>query len=272
MNKSIRLSFIGYGNMGRVFVEAIAKAEIVSSKQIIVADPRAEKLEQLHREWGVKTTTNNQEAVREAGIVLLAVKPQQMRDVLQEFKDVVQPQALVISIAAGFTISSIAQALERENQPIIRVMPNLAATVGKSVSGWIANSHVSDEQKKTTKQLLQAVGMEFVVDSEEMLDVVTAVSGSGPAYYYYFTEALIDGAKKLGMGEKEATELAVQTFVGAATLLESSRRSPGELRAAVTSKGGTTEAALKVLAERDFKQLITDALLSAKQRAFELRT
>lgn len=267
-----KLCIIGYGNMGTAFLAGLLQKQVLSAGCVTVADPHQETLDMLKKEWGVTVTTDNREAVIEADVILLAVKPQQMRGVLREIKNTIQPHALSMSIAAGFTIESITNALEKPDQPIVRVMPNLAATVGKSVSGWIANSHVSDEQKKDTKQLLQAVGTEFIVDTEEMLDVVTAVSGSGPAYYYYFTEAVIEAAKKLGVGEVQAVEIAIETFLGAAELLKQSRKTPAELRAAVTSKGGTTEAAVSFLEKQSFSSLMTEALKTARDRAKQLRT
>ncbi len=264
-------SLIGYGNMGKAFLDGMLRKNVFSSQKIIVADPSAEKLVHLAKE-GIQGTTNNTEAVKEADIVFLAVKPQQMGGVLQEIKNAIKLDTLIISIAAGFAIDSMTNALEKPNQPIVRVMPNLAATVGKSVSGWIASSHVSDEQKMTTKTLLQAVGTEFIVDTEETLDVVTAISGSGPAYYFYFTEALIEAGKTLGMEETQAIQTATQTFLGAAELLKQSGKSPQELRMAVTSKGGTTEAAVSFLEKQSFFSLILGALQKARDRALQLRT
>lgn len=267
-----KLCIIGYGNMGKAFLVGLLQKQVISAGLVTVADPHQEKLDMLNKEWGVAVTTDNREAVIEADVILLAVKPQRMRSVLEEIKNAIQPHALSMSIAAGFTIGSMTSVLERPNQPIVRVMPNLAATVGKSVSGWIANSHVSDEQKKDTKQLLEAVGTEFIVDTEEMLDVVTALSGSGPAYYYYFIEAFIEAAKKLGMEEAQAMQTATQTFLGAAELLKHSGKSPQELRMAVTSKGGTTEAAVLFLEKQSFSSLMAEALKIARDRAKQLRT
>lgn len=267
-----KLTIIGCGNMGAAFAEGLLSKKVFDVASVTVTDAYEEGLKKFAEKWLVATTADNVQAVKNADVVLLAVKPQQLRDVLGLIKDALKKDALLFSIAAGFSIASIADAIGKKDQPIVRVMPNLAAKVGKSVSAWIPNAAVTDEQKSCVKAMLGAIGIEFTVTSEEKLDAVTALSGSGPAYFYYFVESLIEAGKALGFSEEEAGKLAIQTFHGAAALLAESGKTPGELRAAVTSKGGTTEAAVSVFEEKTFFDVVQSAMRAAKKRAETLRT
>lgn len=266
-----KLTIIGGGNMGQAFAEGLLRNKVFSPANLMITDVNQDKLQTVQRKWKVEITTNNRQAVDNAETVLLAVKPQQLKNVLTEIKATLNPTTLLVSIAAGFTIDSIQKAINRKTQPIVRVMPNLAAKVGQSVSAWKANRAVNNQQKKIVKEMLAAIGTELEVETEARLDTITAVSGSGPAYFFYFVESLISGAKKLGLSEKEATQLALQTFYGAAELLKKDSRSPSQLRQTVTSKGGTTAAALKVFEEKKFSEIIFQALKAAENRAKELK-
>lgn len=265
------LAIIGYGTMGQAFLQGLLQHHVLLPEQIIVAGPDEQKLARVHQQWGVTVTMDNAQAVATAQRVLLAVKPQQLRQVLTELQSVLSPQTLLISVAAGFSIPSITAAVGNAQQPVVRVMPNLAATVGMSASGWLANQAVTAEHKTWVKRILQAVGTEFSVASEEMLDVVTAVIGSGPAYYYYFTEAIHAAAVQEGMGSAQAAQLVQQTFLGAATLLQQSGKTSEELRKAVTSKGGTTEAALREMELGQLRKTVGHAIRAARRRATQLK-
>ena len=267
-----KLAIIGCGNMGQAFAEGILKARVFRATDVIVTDASRQKLEAMKIKWKVNGTQDNTKAVKQADIILLAVKPQHMSEVLVSFKDSLKPHELILSIAAGYSISSIEKQLGSKRFPIVRIMPNLAAKVGMSISAWIGNSHVTKAQKGIVQTILSAVGEQMEVKSEDMLNSVTAVSGSGPAYVFYFVEALIQSAVQLGFSPKEAELLVHHTLYGATGLLKDSTLGAQGLRSAVTSKGGTTEAAIAHLEKENFSRIIHEALVQAKKRANELRS
>jgi pyrroline-5-carboxylate reductase len=260
------IGFIGAGNMAEALIKGIITARLYKPANIFISDVRPQRLKQLTKKYKVKPTRNNSELVRKADIVVLSVKPQNMADALASIKGVVNNKKLVISIAAGVKTSRIAKLLG--SIAIVRTMPNTPALVGEGVSALFANAKAKPKLGKA-KSIFSAVGKTIVVNDEDLIDAVTAVSGSGPAYYFLLMEEMIKAAVKLGLPKDAAKDLVLQTAKGAA-LLAGQGENPSELRQKVTSRGGTTEAALKVLAEGKFGSLIKAAIKKARNRSREL--
>lgn len=264
------IGFIGGGNMAEALIKGIIAAGLYSPRDIFVSDIRAERLKELGEKYNVATAGNNAEVAKKADIVVLSVKPQNMDDALESIKGVLKEDVLVISIAAGVKTEKIASVLG--DKAIVRVMPNTPALVGEGASALYPNDKARAELEKA-KSLFSAVGRAVVVDNEELMDAVTAVSGSGPAYYFFLMEQMIHSAARLGLPEGLSRELVLQTAKGAAILaVESAGKgeSPADLRRKVTSPGGTTEAALKVFSAGNLESTISKAIEQARDRSREL--
>lgn len=261
------IGFIGGGNMAEALIRGILKGMgSVKPEDIIVSEPRDERRRYLSETYKVKTTSSNKEATRLSKIIILAVKPQNMESVLEEIKDLIDPDKLIVSIAAGITISYIQSKLKTER--IIRVMPNTPALIGEGISVYSLCECFTGREVDLVKEILMSVGRAISLP-EKYMDAVTALSGSGPGFIAYFVEAMIEAGIKTGLSEEVAKELTIQTLSGTSRLLETGL-SPQRLREMVTSPGGTTQAGLNVLNTRDFKGLITETILAAKKRAEEL--
>lgn len=264
------IGFIGSGNMAEALIKGIIAAGLYRPQNVMIADVRGERLEQLAAEYNVRPVENNTALTGSADVVVLSIKPQNMDEVLNEIKGTLKDGCLVISIAAGITTAKITGALG--NVPIVRVMPNTPALVGEGASALFAKD-VSAEAMALALKVFGAVGKAVVVDSEELIDAVTAMSGSGPAYYFLLMEEMIKAGQSLGLDEATAKELVLQTAKGAALLAEQADgrgETAAQLRRKVTSPGGTTEAALKVFSDQEFGQLVTTALTAARDRSKEL--
>lgn len=264
------IGFIGGGNMAEAVIRGVISAQVYSPSEVIVSDIRTERLDHLASEYKVTAAESNTALVQKADVVVLSVKPQNIRDVLDEIKGTVKKDTLIISIAAGVTTAKIAGVLG--DVPIIRVMPNTPALIGQGASA-LYSGNAPKEAMGLALKIFSAVGKAVVVESEELIDAVTAVSGSGPAYFFLLTEEMIKAGEKLGLSSDAAKELVLQTAKGAALLAESADvqgETPAELRKKVTSPGGTTEAAIKVFAEKQFGEMVTDALTAAANRSKEL--
>ena len=264
------IGFIGGGNMAEALIKGIISAQVYSPSEVIVSDVRSKRLDYLASEYKVTAAENNTALVQRADVVVLSVKPQNMKDVLNEIKDSVKKDTLIISIAAGVTTAKIAGALG--DVPIIRGMPNTPALIGQGASA-LYSGNASKEAMGQAQKIFSAVGKSVAVESEELIDAVTAVSGSGPGYFFLLMEEMIKAGEKLGLSSDVAKKLVLQTAKGAALLAESADiqgETPAELRNKVTSPGGTTEAAIKVFAEKQFGELVTEALTAACDRGKEL--
>jgi pyrroline-5-carboxylate reductase len=264
----MKIAFIGGGNMGEAMLAAVLQKGLAKSSDICVSDISPERRAYLKEEYKVAITGSNHDAVSGSDIVVLAVKPQNIDDVYDELRTSLKTDQLVLSIVAGIKTVSICQKLGHRR--VVRVMPNTPAQIGLGMSGWTATGEVSDEQREWTRAMLGAMGREIYFDDEKYLDMVTAVSASGPAYFFLFAECLAEAAVDIGLPREEAEELAAQTMLGAANLLEKSGETPAELRRKVTSKGGTTERALQAFEEGRLVDLVRKAVRSAYQRAKEL--
>lgn len=266
------IAFIGAGNMASAIMGGLIENGF-SAKNIYASDPSQEKLDELTGKFGINGDTNNQAVIEQADVVIVAVKPQVMELVLSPLKDALKAkQPLLISVAAGINLNSLMQWAGPENQAlaIVRCMPNTPALVGQGASGLFANENVSTQQKELSETILNAVGISLWVNTESELDAVTAVSGSGPAYYFLFMEAMIEAGKKLGLSESTAKQLTLKTALGAATMASESSDSPAQLRKNVTSPNGTTEQALNSFVESDIEGIVEKALTAANDRSVQL--
>ncbi|PLW71027.1 pyrroline-5-carboxylate reductase [Pseudohalioglobus lutimaris] len=260
------IAFIGAGNMATSIIGGLVAAGH-PAQQIRAADPFAESLQRLSEVAPVVTCNNNIEAVTGADVVILAVKPQVMAAVCADIRTgLADTSTLVISIAAGITIDSM-QSWIGEDTPIVRCMPNTPALLGCGASGLYANSNVTAQQRDWAAQILSAVGIIDWVPAEHDLDAVTALSGSGPAYFFLLMEAMVDAAVSQGLSLETATRLTLQTGMGAARMGLEKDLDLAELRRRVTSPGGTTEAAVKEFEASGLRKLVSDAMQAAADRA-----
>ena len=245
-------------------------ADGYDANHIYVAEPDADKRKALNKQFGVQTEAENDAAIAKAEAVVLAIKPQVLSEVCAGMADAVQQhQPLVISIAAGIRSTDIERWLGG-NAAIVRTMPNTPAMVQSGATGLFANAKVSEAERELAESIMRAVGITLWLEDEAQLDAVTALSGSGPAYFFYVMEAMENAGKSLGLKDNAARLLAIQTAFGAAKLALESSEDPGTLRERVTSPGGTTERALSVLREGGLEALFLEALQAANDRAAEL--
>lgn len=263
---SQKLGVIGVGNMGGAILEGLFAKKLISPRQVFVYDKIVEKAREFARKYSVQASDSNEGLVRQTEVVLLAVKPQDLAETASQFQGALTSKHLLISILAGTPIAKISQALMGPGPKIVRAMPNLGAKVGEAVTAVTGSepSHV-----KLAEQIFSGCGKTVVLE-EKYFDLVTAVSGSGPAYFFFLMELLVKEAAAQGLSEAQARLLAVQTALGAGKLAAAAAESPEELRKMVTSKGGTTEAALKVLFEAKVDESFRKAVRAAVERGREL--
>ncbi|NCF17428.1 MAG: pyrroline-5-carboxylate reductase [Haliea sp.] len=263
------IAFVGAGNMASSIIGGLLESGH-PPQHISAADPFPASLERLQELGPLHTCADNAEAVANAQVIIMAVKPQVMAEATESIAAAVRANgALVISIAAGVTVNSMAARLG-EDAAIVRCMPNTPALLGCGASGLYGNDKVSAEQRGHAQAILDAVGITRWVDSEQDLDAITALSGSGPAYFFLFTEAMIDAGCKLGLDRETASTLAMQTALGAARMALESDVDLVELRRRVTSPGGTTQAAVECFEADGLRHLVTDAMGAAARRAEEM--
>lgn len=264
-----RITFIGGGNMARSLIGGLLNTGAAASS-ISVAEPKAEAREALGREFGITCYAENHVAAAEAEVILLAVKPQIMPAIHAELHDVLQRnRPLLISIAAGVRLDQLARWFG-SNLPIVRCMPNTPSLIGAGASGLCANSRVSAPQKAQAQHILDGAGMTRWIDDENLMDTVTGLSGSGPAYFFAFVEALEAAAVAQGLPRETARALAAQTCLGAGRMLVDSGEDPAALRKRVTSPNGTTQAALDSFATDQLPQIVAHAVAAATRRGQEL--
>lgn len=265
-----RIGFIGAGNMAEAIIKGITDASIHRTEDIVISDVRSDRIKQMYDEYNITSADSNTQVAESVDMLILSVKPQNMQEVLDEIKTSVRKELLIVSIAAGITTKQIQKTLG--SIPVIRVMPNTPALVGAGAAGIYATKQAAGRLMEV-EQIFSAVGLTIVVKDEKLLDVVTAVSGSGPAYFFLVMEEMVKTACKLGLDEETAEKLVLQTAKGAGLLAAKSAdggQSPAVLRKKVTSPGGTTEAAIKVFFECNFEKMVHDALRAAADRSREL--
>ena len=259
------ITFIGGGNMAQALIGGLI-ARGLPTTRIMVSDP-VDSVRQILQEKKIQAVDDNVQAIKEADVVVLAVKPQVLDTVLKPLHGLFKNK-LIVSIIAGAEINTIAELAGTDR--IVRVMPNTPALVQTGAHGLYANESVSTQDRDLASQILAATGLTIWVNSEAQIDAVTAVSGSGPAYFFYLMESMIRAGKNMGLDEKVATALTLQTALGAAQMAITSSNTPAELRKNVTSPNGTTQAALEVFDRAQISQNIQSALAAAQKRSQEL--
>jgi pyrroline-5-carboxylate reductase len=267
-----KIAFIGSGAMAEAMIGGLLRQGLSKPENLLAADPRPERVEELRQKYGLQPFTDNNQAASQAQVVVLSVKPQRLTEVLKCLKSAVPADALVISIVAGATTSKIANGLA--HSAVVRSMPNTPAQIGEGITVWIASPSVSEAQKETARTILGALGQEVNVDDESYLDMATALSGTGPAYVYMFMEAMIDAGVHLGFSRRVSEQLVLQTIKGSVAYYEA-RNDKDEvhvaaLRNQVTSPGGTTAEAVYYLEKSGFRTSISRAIWAAFQRSLEL--
>ncbi|MCG6659563.1 pyrroline-5-carboxylate reductase [Halomonas campisalis] len=264
-----RVTFIGAGNMASAIIGGMIDNGHPATA-ITATSPSDAFLAPLHERYGIRTNTDNASAVQGADVVVLAVKPQVMREVCEGLSDTLQRlRPLIVSVAAGIDAETLDQWLGG-GLPLIRCMPNTPSLVGAGASGLFANAEVNAEQRAQATQLLEAVGLVEWVEEEALLDAVTAVSGSGPAYFFLMFEAMEEAGVKLGLPAETARRLAMQTALGAARMAQQSDQPPAQLKRNVMSPGGTTERAVEHLEQAGLRDIMRDAMDACAARAREM--
>ena len=268
------IGFIGAGNMAGALIKGILDAGLVSAGQILASDRDPARIAQIEEASKIKVFNRNYEVFKGADIVFLAIKPADMRDCLLHAAPDIDSGKIIISIAAGITTESILAWLKEGGAlalpPVVRAMPNTPALCSEGMTGLAAGESAGSEELKLARALFEAVGKVIIVDEEGLLNAVTGLSGSGPAYVFLFMEALAEAGSELGIDKAQASRLALQTTLGAATLALASDKSLSELREMVTSPGGTTVEGLRALEEGDFRSAVAAAVKAATKRAEEL--
>ena len=254
--------------MGEAMLSAILGKHLATVRSVTVSDVNQERRHYLTREYGVSVTDDNRQAVIGADIIVLAIKPQNLAEVMTGLKGLLKPEQLVLSIIAGARLNTICQGLG--HQAVVRAMPNTPAQISQGMTVWTATTQVTEQQNEWASSILGAMGHEIAVADEDQIDMATAVSGSGPAYLFLFVEALVDAAVQLGLSRDMAQELVLTTVLGSSQLIEESGREPAELRRMVTSPGGTTAEALRELTQGEFADLLARAVRAAYERAKQL--
>jgi pyrroline-5-carboxylate reductase len=263
-----KLAVIGGGVMAEAILRAVIQKNLVDPAAIVVGEPVAVRRQELYDKLGVTTKADNTEAVEGADVVLLAVKPQVVAQVMANLANAISSESLLLSIVAGLSIDTIRQFLPV--QAVVRVMPNTPAQIGEGMSVWLATSETSPDQCLWVKSVMGALGDEIQVYEEKYLDMATAISGSGPAYVFLFVEAIADAGVQLGFSRDIATRLAWQTARGSAIFGQQSGTHPAILRNQVTSPGGTTAVALDQLEQAGFRSALNKAIQACYAKAQKL--
>lgn len=268
MPANVRIATIGTGVMAEAMLGGLFADGRIRPDEVIAADPRADRRAELERSLGVRTTASNAEAAAGAEIVVLAIKPQNLREAGRDLAPALRPDQLVISILAGTTMRALTAVLG--HRAIVRAMPNTPAQVRRGMTVWAATPEVTADQRATAALILGALGEQIEVEDEKLVAMSTAVSGSGPAYVFLVMEALIDAAVHLGFSRHVAHRLVVETIEGSALFARASGSHPAQLRDMVTSPGGTTAAALRELEAGRLRTVLSDAVWAAWRRTEEL--
>ena len=263
-----RIATVGSGVMAEAMIAGILRGQLVEPSQVVASHPRAERREQLAREYGIRTVTSNVEAVDGADVILFGIKPQMLGRVGREIGPHLRSGQLVLSVLAGATTAALTGILGHDQ--VVRSMPNPPARLGKGVSVWYATPETTEEQRAQAAALLSALGHQLEVDDEKMVAMATAVSGTGPTYVFLVMEALVDAAVHLGFPRHIAHDLVVETLEGSTLFAKQSGMHPAELRNMVTSPGGTSAAALHELESGRLRTVLSEAVWAAYRRTVEL--
>ena len=262
----MRIAFIGGGVMGEVMLSAILDEGLTTPQAIWVSDIKETRRQHLEQGYGVATMSNNQLVAEKSEVVVLAIKPQNLAEVMAEIK--LKPAQLVLSIIAGARINTLCLGLNHSS--VVRVMPNTPAQIGEGISVWTATAEVTEQQKGWATPILGAMGKQVYVDDEKYIDMATAVSGSAPAYFFLFVESLVEAAVHIGLPREMAQELVLPTLLGSGHLIQKSGKPPAELQGMVTTPGGVTAEALLQLEKGGFTGLVIEAVIAAHEKAKRL--
>ena len=268
---SSKLAFIGCGVMAESMIAGLLRKEIVSPSQIVASHPRLERRHELAEKYDIELFEDNADAVHtlsESGIVILSVKPQRINSVLNDLDGAVRPEHLVISIIAGARIDKISSALS--NALVVRAMPNTPSQVGAGMTAWTCLDTVDETQRLQVRTMLSALGKELYVETENMIDMATSLSATGPTYIFMVMEAMTDAGVHLGFSREIAKELVQQTMLGSVLFAMESRKHPAELRNMVTSPGGTSAEAIYQMEKGTLRTVLSKAIHAAYKRAVEL--
>jgi pyrroline-5-carboxylate reductase len=274
--KSASLHFVGCGVMAEAMIAGILHEKLIAPQQIVGSHPRAERRTELESKYGIRMLADNREAVQLRGpvepgkgsMVVLAVKPQRLKLVLEELSGSLSADDLVVSIVAGAQLDTIIRALRHSR--VVRAMPNTPAQIGKGITVWTATPEVDEGQRLLAGMLFRALGRELQVEVERRVDMATALSATGPTYVFLFMEALIDAGVYLGFSRHDAQELVLETMLGSVLFARESHKHPAELRNQVTSPGGTSAAAIYQMEKGAMRTVLSKAVYSAYQRALVL--
>ncbi len=268
MLRDLRISVIGPGAMGEAIIGGLLRQELIPPEQILVSHPREERRHELQSRYGVQVSADNAAAAHWGRVVIFAVKPQQLKRVLPQLRGTLRDDDLAISVVAGATIASFAEALD--HPAVARSMPNTPAVIGEGMTVWTAAPELTERQRGWARTVLGALGRELYVDNENYLDMATAINGTGPAYFFLMMEAMIDAGVHLGLSRRLAEELVLQTMLGSVRYAQQSGLHPAQLRNAVTSPGGTSAAAISELERGGMRTVLSDAIWAAYRRSVEL--
>jgi len=264
----MKITIIGCGNMGLIYARAFLKYNIVSKENLLLAEKNEARKEELLKLNIGQVCVVNDRRISESDIVILAVKPQDFNELSQELKQVLKPENIIVSIMAGMQLERIAGTLEQNN--IVRAMPNSPAELGMGMTAYTASKSLSIEQIRKAENLLATTGRTVFFENEHLLDAVTALSGSGPAYFFYIVKQMVEAGKQMGFDEATSAMLVKQTMLGSFHLLNTADKSLDELIKAVASKGGTTEAALTSFEKNKVGEGLQEGIVKARDRASEL--
>jgi pyrroline-5-carboxylate reductase len=264
----MKLGFVGGGVMAEAIVSGALKEGVALAGEIVVSDIVEARRSYLESTYGIATVGNNEAATKGADIVILAVKPQNLAQVLDGIRGALAEPQTVLSIVAGAQICTIAEGLDYRS--VVRAMPNTPAQLGQGITAWTATAEVSSARREEAKHVLSALGREVYMEDEKLIDIATAISGSGPAYVFLFIEALIEAGVFLGMSRDVAHQLAVHTVAGSGIMAAQTGDNLAVLRERVTSPGGTTAEALLALEEGNFRATVMNAVIAAYEKAKEL--
>ena len=269
--ESSKLAFIGCGVMAEAMIAGLLRDEIVTPEQIVASHPRAERRNELSEKYRIEVFERNADAVEalyESGTVILSVKPQRINSVLDDLKAVTKPSHLIISIVAGARIDKIAKALS--NDLVVRAMPNTPSQIGAGMTAWTCSVSVDEAHRMQVRTMLSALGVELHVETENMIDMATSLSATGPTYIFMVMEAMTDAGVHLGFSREIAKELVQQTMLGSVLFAMESHKHPAELRNMVTSPGGTSAEAIYQMEKGTLRTVLSKAIHAAYKRAVEL--
>jgi pyrroline-5-carboxylate reductase len=266
--KKMKITIVGCGNMGLIYARAFLKYNIVSKENLLLAEKNEARKQELMKLNIGEVCVVNDPRISESGIIILAVKPQDFNELAAELKQVLKPGNIIVSIMAGMKVERISKTLQQQN--VVRAMPNSPAELGMGMTAFTAGKEMTMEQIRKAENLLSTTGRTVYFENEDLLDAVTALSGSGPAYFFYLVKHMVDAGKQMGFDEATSAMLVKQTMLGSFHLLNTANKSLDELIKAVASRGGTTEAALSVFTETKVGENLQKGIVKARDRASEL--